>query len=136
MTRKPLALALAIATMGLAAGCGGDDDEDSGSAATTEAPAETAPAEEAPAGGGETATVDTKDIVFIPREITVAAGATITWTNSDEFDHTVTKESGPGAEFDKPLPGGGSVELTFDEPGTIEYVCTIHPGQDGTITVE
>lgn len=137
MVRKLLVLALALATMGLVAGCGGDD-KDSGSASpTAEEPATAAPpAEEAPAGGGETATVDTKDIKFIPHDITVPVGATVRWTNSDDFDHTVTKESGPGAEFDKPLPGGDSAEVTFDEAGKIEYVCTIHPGQDGTVTVE
>lgn len=31
---------------------------------------------------------------------------------------------------------GGTFEVTFDEPGTVEYVCTIHPGMAGTITVE
>lgn len=86
---------------------------------------------------GKTVEVVMEDTKFDPMDVTVPAGGTIIWTNEDDFSHTVTKESGPGPEFDSgPIAGGETYEQTFDEPGTIAYLCTIHPGQTGTITVE
>ena len=73
-----------------------------------------------------------KDIQFVPKDVTVKAGTTITWTNSDQVPHTVTKEGGPGADFDSGnVDPGATFEQTFDEPGKVDYVCTIHPGQAG-----
>jgi plastocyanin len=121
------------------AACGGDDDDDDGggsSAATTTTEQTDTTAAQKPSGGGS-ATVDIKDIQFNPKDITVKAGTTITWTNSDSIAHTVTKEGGPGADFDSgDVDGGATFEQTFDTPGTIDYVCTIHPGQSGTVTVK
>jgi plastocyanin len=116
----------------LLAGCGGDDDDDGGGA-----PAATTPeTETSPRGGGEVA-VRMKDIKFVPRNLTVKAGTKVVWTNDDEVDHTVTKDSGPGGEFDSGnVSSGKTFEQTFTAPGKVDYVCTIHPGQDGTITVE
>ena len=133
--RTWLALLMACLALGLvAAGCGGDDDDDEGGeAATTEQPADTATT---PKATGETVEIEAKDVEFIPEDITVARGTRVVWNNADAFAHTVTKDSGPGPEFDEQLDAKGEVELTFDTPGKIEYVCTIHPGQDGTVTVE
>jgi plastocyanin len=136
-------LVLLIAGLALTltfAACGGDDDDDGGSSAapaTTTEQTDTGGGATKPSGGGGTATVDIKDIQFVPKDITVDAGTTITWTNSDSIPHTVTKEGGPGSDFDSgDIDGGATFEETFDEPGTVDYVCTIHPGQDGTITVK
>ncbi len=88
-------------------------------------------------GGGETVKVDIPAIEFDPAEVTVKVGDTVEWTNSDDIPHTVTKDGGPGADFDSgSLDAGATFEQTFDEPGTVDYVCTIHPGQAGTVTVE
>jgi len=120
----------------VAAGCGSDSKKDSGSAKTPEQPAQ--PAKKAPAtGGGGAVAVTMKNTQFVPMEIKVKAGGTVTWTNKDSFPHTVTKGSGPGAKFDSgTVDGGGTFKQKFDKPGTIDYVCTIHPNQTGTITVE
>ena len=81
--------------------------------------------------------MDIPSISFDPEELTVPAGTTVTWTNSDDLPHTVTKDGGPGADFDSgDIEPGGEFEQTFDEPGTVDYICTIHPGQAGSITVE
>ncbi len=97
--------------------------------------------EEEPAGGGAAAaggvTIDMKDIKYVPADATVPVGSTVTWTNSDAVAHTVTKESGPGPDFDSgTIAAGKTYEETFPEPGEIAYVCTIHPNQTGTLTVE
>ena len=127
--KKLLALLIACLALTVAA-CGGDDDDDGGStgAATTEQPAPS---------GGEAVTVDIPDISFDPADVTVKAGETVTWTNSDDIQHTVTQVGGPGPAFDSGnLDPGDEFEQTFDKKGKIDYVCTIHAGQEGSVTVE
>jgi plastocyanin len=93
------------------------------------------------AGGGSgadaspvaTTTVDMpKSYRFEPAAITVEAGATVTWTNNDNFTHSVRLES------EEPLVAapGASVESTFDTPGTFRYDCSFHPqNMKGTVVV-
>ena len=136
--KKLLVLLIACLALTLAA-CGGDDDDDddggSGTTATQTEQTDTGAAP--PAGGGGTESVDIPSISFDPENVTVAAGTTVTWTNSDDLPHTVTKDGGPGADFDSgDIEPGGEFEQTFDAPGTVDYVCTIHPGQAGSVTVE
>jgi len=136
MKRLLLLLFACLALVG--AGCGGDDDDkDSGGGGDTGAATDTAPADDAAsAGSGETAKVDMKDIQYVPKEITVKNGTTITWTNSDQVAHTVTHDSGPG-DFDSGnIEPGKTFEQKFDEPGDVGVICTIHPNQTGTVTVE
>ncbi len=74
---------------------------------------------------------------FEPSGVTIAAGGTVTWINTDNVEHTVTagtRES-PTGEFDVSLNPGEEFSYTFDEVGAFEYHCTIHPGMDGTIIV-
>jgi plastocyanin len=132
MTRW-MALLIACVALGLVvAGCGGDDDDDGGGgdgAATTEQPAGGG------GGGGGGTEVSMEGIQFNPAEVTVSAGDTVTWVNNDSVDHDVTADS-----FSSGEPGGmasgDTFEHTFDEAGTFEYVCTVHPGMDGTVVVE
>lgn len=136
--KKWFAPLMSCLVLGLvAAGCGSDDKKDSGSAKTTEQPVQQ-PAKKAPAtGGGGAVAVIMKNTQFVPMEIKVKAGGIIKWTNRDSFPHTVTKGSGPGVQFDSgTVDGGGTFKQKFDKPGTIDYVCTIHKNQTGTITVE
>jgi plastocyanin len=127
-----LALLLACMALGLVvAGCGGDDDEDEGGgggAATTEEPA-------GGGGGGGGTAVSMEGIAFNPAEVTVGAGDTVTWTNNDSVGHDVTAD-----EFSSGDPGGlaqgDTFEHTFEEAGSFDYVCTVHPGMEGTVVVE
>jgi plastocyanin len=135
--RKVLALLLACLALGLIA-CGGDDDDDGGGgggggAATTEEPAG--------GGGGGGASVSLKDIQFDPKDITVKAGETITFTNDESIPHDVHKQSGPGGDFssgpDGGMQQGDTFELKLDKPGKYDYVCHVHaPGMAGIITVK
>ena len=75
---------------------------------------------------------------FLPAQITVAAGTTVTWANTDSLVHTVT--SGPRGsatgDFDVTLSPGEVYTHVFNEAGTFEYHCTFHPGMDGIVIVE
>jgi amicyanin len=137
---KLLALLLACVALGLAA-CGGDDEESGGGgggggASTTEQPAETGGD-----GGGGGAEVAMQNIQFDPKDVSVSAGETITFTNNEAVPHDVHKTSGPGEDFASGPSGGmqegDTFELTLDQPGEYEYVCDVHaPGMSGTITVK
>jgi plastocyanin len=77
-------------------------------------------------------------IAFKPETLTVAPGATVTWTQSDPGVHTVTSgavEQGgggvstvPDGRFDSgELATGETFTFTFDQPGTYSYFCAVHP---------
>jgi amicyanin len=73
------------------------------------------------------------NFAFGPQTVTVKAGTTVHWTNSDAEAHTVTSDTGA---FGSPVmqPGAG-YSFTFTKPGTYHYHCTIHPFMTGTVTV-
>lgn len=74
------------------------------------------------------------DFAFEPPELSAAVGDTVTWTNEDSVAHTVTSDgAGPLASGD--LESGGIYEATFDQAGTYDYLCTIHPTMRGTVEV-
>jgi plastocyanin len=90
-------------------------------------------------GTGRTAPVATtavsmaKSYRFDPKTIEVEAGQTVTWTNNDNFTHTV-KVDGQG---DHKVGRGDSVSIRFDRAGTYHYVCTLHShDMHGTVIVK
>ncbi|OBG60233.1 MULTISPECIES: cupredoxin family copper-binding protein [unclassified Mycobacterium] len=88
----------------------------------------TAPA--APATGNQ---VNIDGFAFAPVTLTVTAGTTVTWTNRDEEPHTVAASDG---SFHSPGMGtGATFTHTFTDPGTFDYVCSIHPMMHGTVVV-
>jgi plastocyanin len=134
--KKLFALILACLALGLvAAGCGGDDNNggDSGGGGASKS--------EETGGGGGGAQVGMQNIQFDPKDLTVKAGETITFTNDEAVPHDVHKTSGPGADFSSGDTGGmqegDTFKLTLDEAGKYEYVCKVHaPGMSGSITVK
>lgn len=69
-----------------------------------------------------------KSYKFEPRVIKVQPGTKVTWTNHDDFPHTVQILAGADpAVHDIGL--GKTVEITFDRPGTVYYQCSLHPAQ-------
>jgi plastocyanin len=78
------------------------------------------------------ANVSIGDNFYSPAAVTVPVGEAVNWSNTGALPHTVT-----AAEFDSGiLNAGGSFSFTPTAAGTINYSCTVHPGQmSGTITV-
>lgn len=75
-----------------------------------------------------------KDILFVPDKLTARVLQTVRWTNRDDVAHTVKAKS--GADFEsKVISKGKTFDAKLTKAGTIDYVCTIHPSQTGTITV-
>lgn len=70
---------------------------------------------------------------FHPEHLQCAAGTTVTWTNHDDVQHTVTFRNGMADSG--LLPHGQTYQYTFRLPGTFEYYCTVHPRMVGTVVV-
>ena len=104
------AVAVLAATL-VAAGCGGT---------STSAPVAT------------TKVSMVKSYRFDPATIRIEAGDTVTWTNNDNFTHTVKVDG----EADHKVGRGDSVSITFDAAGTYRYECTLHShDMRGTVIV-
>lgn len=99
--------------------------------------ASSAPPADAGDGGGDTGeTVSLAGGQFAPSTLTIPVGSTVTFT--DTSGHTVT-EGSDGTAVDGPIvdeDGGEDVTVSFDEPGTYDITCKIHPNMNMTITVE
>ena len=95
------------------------------------------PADEDAAPSGEDATVSIRDFSFQPETIEVETGTTVTWTNEDGVAHTVTAGTSGAAEgtFDESVDAGETAEVAFDEAGTFDYFCAIHPTMTGQVVV-
>jgi plastocyanin len=73
-----------------------------------------------------------KSYRFDPKKIEIAAGDTVTWTNNDNFTHTVKVDG----RDDHTVGRGDTFSIRFDNPGTYHYVCTLHSrDMDGTVIV-
>ncbi len=92
----------------------------------------------APAGSSVPGCEETNEC-FIPADVVINVGGTVTWSNDDTAAHTVTSGSaagGPDGNFDSSLfMAGGTFSHTFDEAGEYPYFCMVHPWMSGTITV-
>ena len=82
---------------------------------------------------------DVEDICYIPPNIVVEKGKSVTWLNEDSSFHSVT--SGfypePSGLFDSGhLDPYQSYTLSFNEYGTYDYFCTLHPWMKAQVIVE
>ncbi len=73
--------------------------------------------------------------LFSPAAITVPAGTTVTWTNHDNFTHSV-RLIDLGNQVVGVMHPGQSLRFTFDRAGTYHYDCSFHPqNMKGTVIV-
>jgi len=124
-----LPLLLAAGAIALA-GCGDDGSGSTSGGSASGAATATGPKTTAD-GGIEIAM---KGIAYSPKTVAVGVGQRVTWVNEDDVLHDVASTS--GEEFKSKLfPKGESYSFTPTRAGTISYVCTIHPGMEGTLEV-
>ena len=111
--RRTLLPSLVLAAALLAACGGGDDTDDASPDASSE----------------EVVTMEQSR--FAPDSLEVAAGTEVSFQNLDPFAHTVT-----GDDFDSGELGQDEIfQRTFDEAGTYEYFCEIHPTMRAEVVV-
>jgi plastocyanin len=78
--------------------------------------------------------VNIVNFAFGPSPLEAAAGKPVTWTNGDDSPHQVSVK-GKGLKTGFMLKGQ-SESLTFDQPGSYEYNCALHPGMKGVVEVK
>ena len=70
---------------------------------------------------------------YAPAVSKVAAGSWVTWSNNGQDAHTVTAVDG---SFDSQnLDPSEGFSWFFDQPGTFQYLCALHPWMTGKIVV-
>jgi nitrite reductase (NO-forming) len=78
---------------------------------------------------------------YEPKEISVPAGSTVTWTNDDTTIHTVVEGTAQGGSGETPAFDSSIIapkatwENTFDTAGEFDYYCSLHPFMTGKVTV-
>ncbi|MBA3470709.1 MAG: plastocyanin [Herpetosiphonaceae bacterium] len=92
----------------------------------------------APAASGATAEVGIQTFQFSPATLEVKVGTTVTWTNNDDIDHSVT--SGAPPEGDKAFDSdfflkGETFSHTFTSAGEVMYFCRKHNSMVGMVKV-
>jgi plastocyanin len=70
---------------------------------------------------------------FAPKEITIAPGTKVVWTNQDETPHTVSSNDKSFAS--KGLDTDDQFEYVFSKEGDFGYICTVHPFMTGVVHV-
>ncbi len=100
---------------------------------------------DASAGGGEVveitvATDEGAELLFEPESVTVPAGTTVrlTFDNVSTVPHNLTFRDTINAATATTVAAGASetIEFTAPEAGEYTFVCTLHPGMEGTLIVE
>jgi len=79
--------------------------------------------------------VSIAEFLFGPEKIEVQKGQTIAWTNIDESPHQVTVQGATTLRTPVILKGQ-STALTFNDFGSYDYICGLHPGMKGKIEVK
>ena len=87
-----------------------------------------------PAGYPSQVTVTMPGNVFVPFQVQLARGGTVTWVFG-ATPHNVIFASTAGAPADINIVSDVSVSRTFPTIGNFRYDCTIHPGMSGTVDV-
>src|SRR5690348_1099222 len=96
----------------------------------------TLPLLSAPAFAAETA-VDQRDLKFVPDAVTIQAGDTIRFTDSDHITHNITIDNPDGTSVDKGMDTfGKDIVVGFPKPGVYHVHCKIHPMMKMTVTVK
>lgn len=78
--------------------------------------------------------VELSGACFGPTVLYAQPGQSVTFTNKDPMDHTVTGLGGQWGSFESLRPGK-SVSYRFTAAGVYPYECILHPGMVGAVVV-
>jgi plastocyanin len=113
-------------------GRGGDDHDNSGPGNADDEEAPVQITGQVPEGAVEVRIVGDDAGDFVPGELTVDVGQSVTFVNIHSDEHTAT-----GSGFDTGIipDEGGTATVVLDTPGSFPYACLIHPEMTGVIRV-
>lgn len=99
-----------------------------------------------PSSFAATHTVFMTNVAFVPRNLTVNVGDTVTWRDTAGFHDTVSGSSGvpngvwnSNSQYGRLMRPGETFSVTFTQAGSYPYFCTPHwqlQGMVGTIVVQ
>lgn len=79
-----------------------------------------------------TDTITIRNFAFTPGTLTVKQGAKVTWVNEDSVAHKIKADAFNSTNLNQ----GDKYEFVFNDKGTFDYICGIHPSMTGKIVVE
>ena len=83
---------------------------------------------------------DDDQLYYDPTVLDITSGTTVLWDNVDNTMHTATSgtpEDGADGAFDSDIiSAGDTFEFTFNDAGSYDYYCILHPWMVGTVNVE
>lgn len=85
-----------------------------------------------PASTVGTPTILIREYKFVPDLLIVKRGTTVTWINSDTVLHAVVSKTFSSST----IPTKDNYQFTFNQKGTYDYICGLHPSMIGTVIVE
>ena len=85
------------------------------------------------ASAADAPSIRIEKFAFAPKEITVAPGTTIVWTNHDETPHTIIASD--QSFKSKAMDTDDRFEYTFASEGDFSYFCSLHPFMTGVVHV-
>ena len=80
-------------------------------------------------------TICLRDSNFDPSSLTIARGASVTFSNTSGIEHNVTFASGSGIQSIGNHTSGTNTRL-FSTAGNFPFQCTLHSGMTGQIVVQ
>lgn len=86
------------------------------------------------ASSGKVVNVEIKNFKFVPSDVNIKAGDTVTWTNEDSVLHSV--QSSDGTLKSTELSQGETFSYTFLTLGKYDYICGIHHSMKGSVAVQ
>ena len=73
------------------------------------------------------------NFTFAPTPLTVKAGTTVTWVNHDDIPHSIVC---PALKVQShPMDTDESFAYRFEQAGTYDYICGLHPHMHGQVVV-
>ena len=76
------------------------------------------------------------NFAYLPKEVDIAVGATVTWQNADDVPHTATSKDDPQTFDSGALDTDEKFSFTFTKPGKYPYYCKVHPHMTGVVIVK
>jgi plastocyanin len=100
-----------------------------------------APGNTNPGGGQPPAPQDGNTITltasaFSPSTLTVAVGTTVRWVNSGAGAHTITPDGHTRWQTVNTSSAGEALAHNFTVAGTFRFLCSLHAGMSGSVTVQ
>ena len=135
--KKIIVPALALTVVAVLGGCsyGGSKNTPSGSnnnPMPNQMPAPSADQGSQPGQQVASNAINIQNFSFTPQTLTVKTGTTVVWTNNDSTVHQIKSATFNSSQLSK----GQTFSFTFNDKGTFDYICSIHPSMTGKIIVE